>query len=292
VCTSGFAEEVDMARTWEALVREGQEVLRQEENAKWRLGDLALEAIALRPPGRRVPAPDGRGFASEGIGEANQAYADAIGVEYETLDTYRKVAAAWPRGERSPHVSWIVHKVFISRPDRAELIGQRSWTYREAQAEMGHKVSPTSWTPTSPEERTSAAKRLLADPEVRREVFTDPEVTRSVVSDTHTRAALTDASMTVDREREERARSDYELRHGQSLRNEQWARAGVHLDRARNLIIEAGELASDLPEHRRDSLLAQAGAVQAALDWFRVHVKGSDSRLEAELRALIEGNNP
>ncbi len=49
-------------------------------------------------------------------------YADAVGVEYETLKAYRTVARAWESGIRIPDLPSTVHQALAGQDDRAERI--------------------------------------------------------------------------------------------------------------------------------------------------------------------------
>lgn len=46
-------------------------------------------------------------------------YAEAIGVPFNTLLTYRRVAVAWPANSRLLAVAWRVHQRLAGEPDRA-----------------------------------------------------------------------------------------------------------------------------------------------------------------------------
>jgi hypothetical protein len=62
-------------------------------------------------------------------GEAKlQAYADDIGVEYETLKGYRSVSGQYEKGVRTPDLPWSVFKVFAAQDDRAAPFHRRMKT--------------------------------------------------------------------------------------------------------------------------------------------------------------------
>src|SRR5262245_22937131 len=96
-------------RSWDQLVSAGRQAAQAEGDAKWALGDLALEA---EPMGSRGGEPTG---ALERLRE----YGEAIGVELETLRDYRAVAHSWPDGARAPlDASWTAHRLLAGVPDR------------------------------------------------------------------------------------------------------------------------------------------------------------------------------
>ena len=88
---------------WDDAVAEGRRLVAQEEDAKWRLGDLALELVPLRDrPGR----PENRYAGTNILTE----FAKAIDIDVGTLRQYRTVAAAWPPQTRVGGRSWSWHQ--------------------------------------------------------------------------------------------------------------------------------------------------------------------------------------
>lgn len=98
---------------YEEAVKQGREAARSQ----WTLGDLALT----------IETEYGEGTL--------QQFADDIGVEYRTLDDYRRVAAAYEIPERSGNLPWSVHQIFASQEDRAKLV-RRRWTAKVAREEI------------------------------------------------------------------------------------------------------------------------------------------------------------
>lgn len=84
----------------------GRRVEQYRAATAWILGDLACGVETHYGAGELV------------------RYANAIGVEYETLKAYRTAARAWEPGIRIPDLPWTVHQVLASQPDRAELISR------------------------------------------------------------------------------------------------------------------------------------------------------------------------
>jgi hypothetical protein len=109
--------------SWAKIVAQGKRLAQEDRGeTRFKLGDLALKV-----------APMGEGHGRTGSMETLSEYAEEIGVKFETLDQYRKVAAAWPQGDRSPSADWTLHLRFMGQSDRAELI-QAEWTAAEARA--------------------------------------------------------------------------------------------------------------------------------------------------------------
>jgi hypothetical protein len=90
---------------WTELVTEARA---RDASRNWYLGDAALE---IAPMG-------GNNNGTDNVEENLRRFASEVGVAYESLDQYRKVAAAWSSGTRLPDTSWKVHQV---------LAGQQSY---------------------------------------------------------------------------------------------------------------------------------------------------------------------
>jgi hypothetical protein len=104
-----------------AMVAAGQMAARAEQAAQWVLGDLACH------------------LETHYSAHSLRKYAAEIGVEYETLKDYRRVAAAFPeKGDRSPF-SWTVCRILASHPQHHHLITS-SMTTAEARELAGRKV--------------------------------------------------------------------------------------------------------------------------------------------------------
>jgi hypothetical protein len=108
---------------WNDAVRNGRELVRQLNRCQWELGDLALAVAPIGDHGGR----------SDGSMEATlNRFATEIGTCFGSLDSYRRVAAAWPTEWRRPHLSWSVHHALARLDGREETIRERDWTVREA----------------------------------------------------------------------------------------------------------------------------------------------------------------
>ncbi len=131
------------ADRWSDLVEKGRDLVRQEGDTKWALGDLALEAQHFHG----VEAQHFRGDLLR--------YAEEIGIALHTLRRYRDVAVAWPPALRSAGHPWSVYKELAAAPDRVRLIQSRDrWTVEEARQAVGH-APPGRHRPPSSGQRPS-----------------------------------------------------------------------------------------------------------------------------------------
>ncbi|MFR9803662.1 hypothetical protein ACL02T_15335 [Pseudonocardia sp. RS010] len=85
---------------WAELIEIGDRAMR----SNWDLGDAALEI-----------APMGSDTSNNGAMDNLRRYADEIGCAWESIDVYRKVAAAWPLPRRLG-CPWSVHQVLMAHP--------------------------------------------------------------------------------------------------------------------------------------------------------------------------------
>ena len=147
-----------MTKNWKALVAQGRELVRNIGKFKWELGDLA----------RKVDDEDLEAFGKE------------VHTSTNVLSRYKKVAAFWPASYRDPEVAFSVYE---------ELMRWSGYEPSKAQAEydrlisdgvrlsvddirVAHGKTPTR-APTGAKGRADYAKRLMDDPDVRREVARD-----------------------------------------------------------------------------------------------------------------------
>lgn len=108
---NGAAAEVE--RTWtDEHVARGRELVTAGDRCPWELGDLSLEAIPRRDIGGDME--DRREH-----GRQVRAFAVEIGVEFNTLRTYRKTAFSWPADRRRSAASFEAHKALGGPPSDA-----------------------------------------------------------------------------------------------------------------------------------------------------------------------------
>lgn len=106
------------AANWPLLVEEGIAARDRKDGAQWWLGDLALKVDTTESYGER----------------RLERYASEIGVEYESLKSYRRVAAAYEEGARAPHLSYRHHHELAAREDRLTWLAraaENQWSTRQ-----------------------------------------------------------------------------------------------------------------------------------------------------------------
>lgn len=259
-------------KSWDKLVEEGQELAAQISDNKFALGDLAIEVTKK--------------------GEKKlQEYAEEIGVPYNSLREYRRVAEAWhPARRLAPSVSFSVHQDLARVENREEVLRDLA-----RQAEKQDKrltvnmvreargAAPANYPKPDPEtrgDRVSAAKELLSDPEVASEV----------VSDDRTRASIVRAEQQVDAERRattsRRQREDSPGLHETS----DFVTALGHIVHARSDVNKALDLLRDLPpidSERRDELHDVLSLLEPGVEWLRRIANGEQQGLVDEIERFL-----
>jgi hypothetical protein len=129
---TGILADRQDGRCWDELVAEGRELAAAANGQQWRIGDLALEVAEMRPHGG-VPAD---------VETRLNRFSNEIGVPFNTLRDYRRVAARWPEDTRVSSVSFFVHRAFAGLDDRFDLILLRRWTMRSALEHVAGRPSP------------------------------------------------------------------------------------------------------------------------------------------------------
>lgn len=264
-------------RAWNDLVAEGRRAVKKQSEAKWKLGDLALEV-----------APMGRNGVNNGSTAKLDRYAVEIDVPVESLLTYRQVAYTWEPELRSSgeKASWSVHRVLIDlEPDDEERPGE----LRRLIADHGGHVTVDQVRrsfgkrPTRDPRRTDAdkveqLKNLLADPAVRAGVATDPTTRRNMsraVDEHYTR-------QTSAAERRERERAGPLVETSEALRALGW----LHQSRDRyRWALETLRGLPPLPEDLRTEFRNEIDLLETHLGWLREAVK---ARRSASLGDEIE----
>ena len=84
---------------WDEHVREGIEARQQRDGAQWRLGDLAASVETT--------------YGEQSL----QKYAEEIGVEFNTLREYRRVANEFGNATRVANLSWTHHREVAALDD-------------------------------------------------------------------------------------------------------------------------------------------------------------------------------
>ncbi|WP_328381793.1 DUF6192 family protein [Streptomyces sp. NBC_00400] len=98
---------------WNDLVAPGRHLVKSESATQFLLGDAVLAVLPMRSDGRKPPAE------AYGILEG---FAEALGLQREQLENYRRVSAAWPKEKRAKGVCWTAHAILSHHPDRFKMI--------------------------------------------------------------------------------------------------------------------------------------------------------------------------
>lgn len=141
---------------WTELVREA---IARDGSRNWFLGDAALEIAPMSTNGTNNRAQDNL-----------QQFADEIGVSWESLDNYRKVAAAWSADTRVSGTSWKVHQMLAGRQ---ELI-KPGMTVTQAHTALGQRNIGRTGPRSSAQDRARQVVASLGDPEVRAQLLDEP----------------------------------------------------------------------------------------------------------------------
>lgn len=118
--------------TYDELVARGREVVSQQDDLNWELGDLSLLAIKAN---REKPSNQ------TDKGAAIRTWANDIGWE-GTIGSFmmiRHTASAWPKKHRCPGVSWSAHRELNSFGERFAVI-RPGMTIDEARVARGMKA--------------------------------------------------------------------------------------------------------------------------------------------------------
>ncbi|MBT2385888.1 DUF6192 family protein [Streptomyces sp. ISL-11] len=180
---------------FEALVDWSVELVRVMSGCQFALGDIAPEIAPLRSHGGNMkPEED-----ELGVKGTLREFAEAIGLSFHTVRTYRWVAARWPKDQRQEGVSFEVHRILASVPDAYELIksppvnertGRSEWSGDAAKRAAGWSTA----TPVTVEEKVEAIRDLAADETVAAcDLLRRPEVAFKAMRDRQARELVNHA---------------------------------------------------------------------------------------------------
>ncbi|WP_425824853.1 DUF6192 family protein [Streptomyces fractus] len=184
---------------FDALVDQSVELVRVMTGCQWALGDIALEIAPLRSHGGNMALGEGEEIGVEG---ALRLFAEAVGLSFHTVRTYRWVAAQWPQDQRQDGVSFEVHRILAASEDAYELIrnppvnertGQARWSGDAAKRAAGWATA----TPVTVAEKVDAIRDLAADEQVAAlaacELLHRPEVVFRAMRDAEARELVNQA---------------------------------------------------------------------------------------------------
>ncbi|REH25817.1 hypothetical protein BX268_7816 [Streptomyces sp. 2221.1] len=116
-------EEIDRVgsvsqRRYEQIVAELREVVEQQTQGSFTIGDRALEIEPMRERGGGQQVAPGQELFT--VSETLHRLAEDIGLAYRTVEKARWTASRWPKDKRQKGVSFRVHRVLAQIADEAE----------------------------------------------------------------------------------------------------------------------------------------------------------------------------
>ncbi|MFE1590807.1 DUF6192 family protein [Streptomyces sp. NPDC058737] len=172
-------EEIDKVgsvsqRRYEQIVAELREVVEQQTQGSFTIGDRALEIEPMRERGGQQAAQGQELFT---VRETLHRLAEDIGLAYKTVESARWTASRWPKDKRQRGVSFRVHRILGQIDSEAERFatitkppaGRTRWTSDEANRKVGRQVE----RPASPQEKITAIHHLARDEDVAATVTSD-----------------------------------------------------------------------------------------------------------------------
>ncbi|MEU3098717.1 hypothetical protein ABZ690_29165 [Streptomyces sp. NPDC006967] len=97
------------------LVDQSLQLVEVVTGCQFALKEAALEIAPLRTHGGNVALGEGEGLGVEG---SLRLFAEAIGLSFHAVRTYRWVAARWSKDQLQEGVSFEVHSIWRRRPMR------------------------------------------------------------------------------------------------------------------------------------------------------------------------------
>lgn len=208
---------------YDELVAESLDMVEEDTRCQFGLGDAALELEPLRGHGGHLPLGEG----DQGVEESLRLFADEIGLSFYTVRTHRWVAAQWPAEHRQTGVSWEVHRILASVPDRFELIGKPPLSERTGRCRWSAEVAKklVGWkteevlVPVTAQEKVEAIRELARDDEaVAAQVATDflrrPEVAFKAMRDPEARENVNEAQFEQAEIEDDGFEEDYDNNFG------------------------------------------------------------------------------
>lgn len=257
-------------RTWEELIAEGRTLVKDLNQRRWELGDLALEI-----------APMGASHAHNDAEVKLARFATEIGLELRPVEQYRQVAMAWPQSTRVPSASWSVHREMMSDPDRSAKLRGMAQEAPEGRVTVDYArraAGRPAHRPSDAAGKAAVIREHLRDPEVQREIAKDPKAT----------SALHLASAKVgDLNREEMVADQRKTGH---LALSAFYQASGQLHGAAHRVRVALKLLREVSmtdEDTRESILADLHNIKVAVDWVESYVRSGNRSFEDELAALL-----
>ncbi|MDF3291599.1 DUF6192 family protein [Streptomyces silvisoli] len=162
------------------IVAELRQVVEQQAQGQFTIGDRALEIEPIRLPDDLAALPGGGLFT---VRQSLTRLAEDIGLRRSTVENARWTASRWPKEHRRAGVSFTVHRVLGSIPDEEERFaaiktppeGKSRWTIDDAnrrvrRQEFTRDESVATTAVTGPLRRPDVAFKAMSDDTARFQV--------------------------------------------------------------------------------------------------------------------------
>ncbi|GAA0439803.1 DUF6192 family protein [Streptomyces luteireticuli] len=296
-------------RQWARYVRQGKDLVEEETQIQFRLGDLTLKMVPVQRPGNSN---------QRGVFPVLDRYADEIGINVHTLLTYRHTATAWPPEHRAPDVSWSIHRALDAREDRFEVIsnpprGMAKWTEDKALSYAGRlphqpltkaeKLDRVRVLLNQDDNAAEAVGELIKRPDVAHRVMSNDANKRILYRAHHEQRLEAAGARQAAAYEEEAAAEDGEQATQQVRRREpavDYTRASSEvlelIGMGTTFLVEMQRLIPELhvaefTDREVRAVLDNHRRIRAALDWCDTVVATGDKSMDEELaRILSEGD--
>jgi hypothetical protein len=155
---------------YEQIVAELRQVVEQQSQGSFTIGDRALEIEPIRPRG-------GIADAEWTVRQSLMRLAEDIGLTFSRVEAARLTASHWPKEHRQAGISFTIHRTLGRIEDEEERFaalrtppeGKMRWSPDDAKRRVGWMVD----NPETPQEKITAIHHLARDEEVAATVTTD-----------------------------------------------------------------------------------------------------------------------
>ncbi|MFJ2196414.1 DUF6192 family protein [Streptomyces violaceusniger] len=155
---------------YEQIVAELRQVVEQQSQGSFTIGDRALEIEPIRPRGG-IADPEWT------VRQSLMRLAEDIGLTFSRVEAARLTASHWPKEHRQAGISFTIHRTLGRIEDEEERFavlrtppaGKTRWTPDEAKRRVGWRVD----NPETPQEKITEIHHLAHDEEVAATVTTD-----------------------------------------------------------------------------------------------------------------------
>ncbi|MEC3982553.1 DUF6192 family protein [Amycolatopsis sp. H20-H5] len=276
------------ARRYDQLLKRALRAVEAISGHQFDLGDIALEIEPMKLVGG----------AGGGTYETLRMFAEDIGLEFETLISYRSTAAAWPSNKRQLSMaSFTTHRILNGLPSRFSLIkrpiknprtGRKYWRTDDAARAAGRSPSH----PETREEKVAKVHDLVKEDDVAATVATTllcrPEVASRAMADHTARHIVNNAQF--DRSRqvrddiEERIPAARELRYSMEVNQLIGGCTAFVAAVNRALPTLRGR---QLAKQEREAIHRYLDNVRSAADWCQTAVDTDDTSMDEQLAQLL-----